>query len=168
MQFFKKAAVYTAVVAAFLLGSAGVSAADISYHTVQKGDTCYKIAQNYGVELSAVLNANGLTAGEIIYPGRTIVLDGNAKNTPGANYTVKRGDTLYAIATTYGTTTQNLKQANKLNADRIYAGQKILIPSANSGLSQDEIWLMAKMIHAVQPSADWPGYTEGSAGDGRR
>ena len=148
MHFFKKAAVYTAVVAAFLLGSAGVSAADISYHTVQKGDTCYKIAQNYGVELSAVLNANGLTAGEIIYPGRTIVLDGNAKNTPGANYTVKKGDSLYAIAASYGTTTQKLKQTNGLGADRIYAGQKLLVPTATSGLTQDEIWLMAKMIHA--------------------
>ena len=27
---------------------------------------------------------------------------------------------------------------------------------------------VAKTIHTVQPSADWPGYTEGSAGDGRR
>ena len=26
----------------------------------------------------------------------------------------------------------------------------------------------AKMIHTGQPSAEWPGYTEGSAGDGRR
>lgn len=148
MHFFKKAAVYTAVVAAFLLGSAGVSASELSYHTIRKGDTCYKIAQNYGVELSAVLNANGLTAKDTIYPGRTIVLDGNAKNTPGANYTVKRGDTLSSIATNYGTTAQKLKQSNGLSADRIYAGQKILVPSIASGLSQDEIWLMAKMIHA--------------------
>ena len=27
---------------------------------------------------------------------------------------------------------------------------------------------VAKTIHTVQPSADWPGYTEGSAGDGRQ
>lgn len=148
MHFFKKAAVYTAVVAAFLLGSAGVSASDLTYHTVQKGDTCYKIAQNYGVELSAVLNANGLTAQEIIYPGRTIVLDGNAKNTPGANFTVKKGDTLYSIAAAYGTTAQKIRQTNGLSSDRIYVGQNLLVPTATAGLSQDDIWLMAKMIHA--------------------
>ncbi|MBQ6809930.1 MAG: LysM peptidoglycan-binding domain-containing protein, partial [Firmicutes bacterium] len=64
------------------------------------------------------------------------------------NYTVKRGDSLYAIAASYGTTTQKLKQTNGLGADRIYAGQKLLVPTATSGLTQDEIWLMAKMIYA--------------------
>lgn len=151
MHFFQKAAVITAVVTAFLLGSAAVSASEPQYHTVQKGDTCYQIAKNYGTELSAVLNANGIKASETIYPGRTIIIDPNAKNTSGANYTVKKGDSLHSIATAYGTTVSALKQKNGLTANRIYEGQKLLVAQNQTNIgsiTQDEILLMAKMIYA--------------------
>jgi LysM repeat protein len=43
-------------------------------------------------------------------------------------YTIKRGDTLRAIAARYGTTIASLIGANKIaNADRIYAGQRLCI-----------------------------------------
>lgn len=45
-------------------------------------------------------------------------------------YIVKKGDTLWAIANKYGTTWQKLAKHNKLkNPNRIYVGQKILIPA---------------------------------------
>ena len=150
MQFFKKAAVFTGVVAAFLLGSIGVCASELQYHTVKKGESCYSVAQRYGVELSAVLNANGIASGSTIYPGRTLTIDANAKNTQNANYTVKKGDTLYTIAKSHSTTADALKQQNGLTANRIYAGQKLFVPRADntSSLSEHDIYLMAKMIHA--------------------
>lgn len=47
-----------------------------------------------------------------------------------AVYTVKSGDTLYAIAIKHGTTWQKLASYNKLNnPNRIYPGQKIKIPA---------------------------------------
>lgn len=150
MHFLKKAAAFTAVVITLLLGSAGVSATEIQYHTVVKGDTCYTIARNYGVPLSAILNANGYNAGKTIYPGQSITVDGNAKNTANANYTVKKGDSLYTIAAAYGIGTTQLKTENGLTADRIYTGQKLKVPyqTANSSLTEAEIQLMAKMIYA--------------------
>ncbi|MBR5329320.1 MAG: LysM peptidoglycan-binding domain-containing protein [Firmicutes bacterium] len=163
MHFLKKAAVYTAVVAAFLLGSTAVSAADIQYHTVKKGDTCYQIARQYGTEVSAVLNANGIGEKDVIYPGRRLTIDANAKNTPNGNYTVKRGDTLHSIATSRGITTTALKQQNGLTADRIYAGQKLKVDQGsnsgtnNSALSNTEIQLMAKMIHAEARGESYRG-----------
>ncbi|CAM3304983.1 bifunctional 2',3'-cyclic-nucleotide 2'-phosphodiesterase/3'-nucleotidase [Paenibacillus lupini] len=46
-------------------------------------------------------------------------------------YIVKKGDTLWAIANKYGTTWQKLAKYNKLkNPNRIYVGQKILIPAS--------------------------------------
>jgi len=45
-------------------------------------------------------------------------------------YTVKKGDTLWSIAQKHGTTWQKLQQVNKLkNANLIYPGQKLIIPS---------------------------------------
>ena len=161
MHFLKKAAVFTAVAMTFLLGSAGVSASELRYHNVVKGESCYTIAVNYGVPLSAVLNANGLTAGDLIYPGQTVAVDANAKDAPNANYTVKRGDTLYAIASARSISTTQLKQMNGLTADRIYAGQKLKVPqtTAGTGLSENEIYLMAKMIHAEARGESAKGQT---------
>lgn len=46
-------------------------------------------------------------------------------------YVVKKGDTLWAIAGKYGTTWQKLAKYNKLkNPNRIYVGQKLLIPAS--------------------------------------
>ncbi len=151
MHFMKKAAVFTAVAMTFLLGSAGVSASELPYHTVTKGETCYTIAGNYGVPLSAVLNANGIRSKDYIYPGQALAIDGNAKDSANANYTVKKGESLYSIATAQGITVPQLKQMNGLSADRIYAGQKLTVPEAattNGNLTENEIYLMAKMIYA--------------------
>ncbi|MCM8815205.1 MAG: LysM peptidoglycan-binding domain-containing protein [Candidatus Omnitrophica bacterium] len=43
-------------------------------------------------------------------------------------HTVKKGETLNIIAKKYGTTTQKLREINKLNGDTITIGQKLVIP----------------------------------------
>ncbi|MEW5989343.1 MAG: LysM peptidoglycan-binding domain-containing protein, partial [Chloroflexota bacterium] len=49
-------------------------------------------------------------------------------------YTVRPGDTLSAIARTFGTTVQALAEANHiLNPDLIYVGQVLTIPGAGGG-----------------------------------
>ena len=51
-----------------------------------------------------------------------------AKQTAHVYYVVKRGDTLSAIASKYGTTYQKLAQMNGIaNPNKIYAGQKIRV-----------------------------------------
>jgi LysM repeat protein len=47
-------------------------------------------------------------------------------------YTVKKGDTLSHIASTYKTSVTDLKKTNKLTSDLIYANQKLTVPSAGS------------------------------------
>lgn len=50
-----------------------------------------------------------------------------------ATYIVSWGDTLFSIATRYGTTVNALMQANGIrNADFIYVGQRLLIPGATA------------------------------------
>lgn len=46
-------------------------------------------------------------------------------------YRVRSGDSLWAIADSYGTTIDRLREMNGLHSSRIYAGQLLRIPEAN-------------------------------------
>jgi membrane-bound lytic murein transglycosylase D len=51
-------------------------------------------------------------------------------------YQIKQGDSLSVIARKHGTTTQVLRQVNKLKSNRIRAGKHLLIPVSSKGLKQ--------------------------------
>ncbi|MDZ5472836.1 LysM peptidoglycan-binding domain-containing protein [Bacillus sp. 31A1R] len=46
--------------------------------------------------------------------------------------TIKKGDTLYALAKKYNTTVSKLKSINKLKSDRIYAGKSLKVPAVST------------------------------------
>jgi nucleoid-associated protein YgaU len=48
------------------------------------------------------------------------------------HYQVRRGDSLWTIARRHGVDVDTLKEANRLNGSRIYAGQTLRIPSTGS------------------------------------
>ncbi|PZM64871.1 hypothetical protein DOE73_14970 [Paenibacillus dendritiformis] len=51
----------------------------------------------------------------------------------GQQYTVKKGDTLSALARKYGTTVDAIAKANNIsNVNLIFVGQKLTIPAASS------------------------------------
>ncbi len=61
-------------------------------------------------------------------------------------YTVRSGDSLWAIANRYGTTVSALRSANGLSGSTIYAGQKLLIPTGDGKYtvrSGDSLWAIA-------------------------
>lgn len=60
----------------------------------------------------------------------------------GGTHTVRRGDTLSAIAKKYSTSTSALKSANGLKSDRILIGQKLTLPS--SSVSTTTVHIVAK------------------------
>jgi LysM repeat protein len=59
-------------------------AADANRYTVVPGDTVGGIAARYGVDMNAMLAANGLGIYSIIVPGQTLVLSGPAVAAPAA------------------------------------------------------------------------------------
>lgn len=58
-----------------------------SSYRIKRGDTVTSIAARFGVSISAVLNANGLTRSSIIYAGRTLTIPGVAVAQDGSSVT---------------------------------------------------------------------------------
>jgi hypothetical protein len=54
---------------------------------------------------------------------------GEARLAAAMEYRVRRGDSLWSIARRHGVTVDTLKEANRLNGSRIYAGQTLQIPA---------------------------------------
>ena len=102
-------------------------------YTVQPGDTMLQIAGRYGVDVGSLAAANGLAWDAWLYTGQYLNIPGGGSSTAGAtttgSYTVQRGDTLFSIATYFGTTVAALQTANGLtNANFVYTGQQLTIP----------------------------------------
>jgi len=111
-------------------------------HTVAWGETLYSIARAYGVSPQAIANANGITVNDWVYAGTRLNIPSGTTTaapatTPSGYYTVRAGDTLFSIASRFGTTVVAIASANNLPANGIlYVGWSLKIPSANQPTSQ--------------------------------
>lgn len=101
-----------------------------NYYTVQAGDTLYSIARRFNTTVSELKRQNNLTS-DMLTIGMQILIP-EQDSTETTNYIVKRGDTLYSIATKYNTTVAELKQLNNLTSNTLSIGQELLIPSSNN------------------------------------
>ena len=70
-----------------------------------------------------------------LVPGRTLRKSLPPRNPPGV-YVVKPGDTLTRIARAHGWTVQDLKTANHLKSDRIFAGEKLKLPRTDLAMAR--------------------------------
>jgi LysM repeat protein len=101
-------------------------------HVVRRGETLYSIARSYGVNMWTLARANGIANPNYIYAGQRLVIPtgwagGTART--GTSHIVRRGQTLYSIARSYGVNMWTLARANGIaNPNYIYAGQRLVIP----------------------------------------
>lgn len=106
-----------------------------SKYTVQAGDWAYQIARKCGISYQSLVAANpGVNLGTV-YAGEVLNISGGGSapssggsSTSGRSYVVRSGDTLFSIATRYGTTVAALRSANNIAGDNIYVGQTLQIP----------------------------------------
>ena len=109
-----------------------------NFYTVVKGDSLYSIARRFGVSVQALKNANNLTS-DTLSVGQVLRIPSNDQdndiNPPSGNvtYTVKKGDSLWSIASRYGISVNALREANNLTSDTLSIGQVLIIP----GVSDD-------------------------------
>jgi len=133
-------------------------------HKIRRGETVSSIASKYGVSQYAIFEANNLSRYSRIYAGKSLIvpvpLDGNyttrapkSRYASGGNtYVVQKGDNLWDISRSFGTTPESLRKLNYLgNSSRIYVGQVLKLPGS------------ARNTEA----ADRPDYDRQPAGDTR-
>ncbi|WHY81736.1 LysM peptidoglycan-binding domain-containing protein [Siminovitchia fortis] len=131
--------------------SAKSSGANAGTYKVVSGDTLGRIAAKYGTTVTKLKQANGLKS-DLIYVGQVLRLNGSSSSAPtpkpstapssgsstsgnsgsASTHKVVSGDTLGRIAAKYGTTVTQLKQANGLRSDLIYAGQVLRLNGSSS------------------------------------
>lgn len=137
-------------------GNQNIPSTDTVY-VVQRGDTLYSIAQKYNTTVGAIRSKNNLTS-DTLSVGQILTIPGDIESTgeedvtedTTTTYVVKRGDSLYTIASTYGVTVDELKNANGIVGDIITVGQVLTIPSGNFNTSNlyvvqrgDSLWSIA-------------------------
>ncbi|MBR2126627.1 MAG: LysM peptidoglycan-binding domain-containing protein [Akkermansia sp.] len=135
-------------------GSPAASTVPATY-TVKQGDTLSVIARRHGVSMAALAQANALTNPNALRIGQVLTIPGGtaaptaapitpaaqpaaapaappAPVTAGQYYTVRKGDTLSAIARRHNTSMAKIMQLNNMTAaqaQRLSIGQRIILPA---------------------------------------
>jgi LysM repeat protein len=116
-------------------------------HVVQPGENLFRIGLRYGLTVTQLMMANGLTNPDQIYAGQILIIPfgnatttlpqtGSALGTGGTTHTVQPGETLSGIAQQYGVSMAALATVNGINnPSRIYVGQVLSIPGRGGNAS---------------------------------
>lgn len=96
------------------------------YYIVKKGDTLYSIALKNNTTVTKIKELNNLTTNNIKI-GDKLLLPGSTIEEISDYYIVKKGDTLYGIATSNNLTVDELKKINDLNSNLLSIGQKLKV-----------------------------------------
>ncbi|AYC71502.1 MULTISPECIES: LysM peptidoglycan-binding domain-containing protein [Lactiplantibacillus] len=142
----------TGKVLASTVGAVGLllatgQAANAASITVKANDTVWGLAQQHGVSVQSIEKLNQIKASDgnvdLIYVGQNLQIGGSATKTATTKsatkkaaakgtYTVKAGDTLWALADRYNTSVHALQSLNGLSGDLIVVGQNIQVPGATT------------------------------------
>ncbi|MFH7308114.1 LysM peptidoglycan-binding domain-containing protein [Weissella paramesenteroides] len=158
----------TAGAAAALAGSSVVASADSI--TVKSGDTLYALAAAHHVTVDELVSANKIANANLIFTGQKIELPGSSATSAqstassaatkpaakGTSYTVKSGDTLWAIANANGLTLSELLSANQgLQASSIiYVGDSINLTASATQASSAPVASSAAAQSAATSTAN--------------
>ena len=108
-------------------------------YIVQSGDNLYSIANKFNTTVENLKKINNLTSNSLSI-GQILKLD--IPTTEENIYVVKKGDSLYSIASKYDTTVNELKQLNNLSSNLLSVGQKIKLP--NKKILSGNIYVVKK------------------------
>jgi len=115
---------------------------DFEIYTVQKGDSLYKIANQFDVSIDDIIELNKLGTTSLSINQQLLIpkQGSTTKNT----YTVQKGDSLYNIALKNNVTVDELKSINNLTSNVLSIGQTLIIPNGDEITDTDEITYIVK------------------------
>lgn len=134
-------------------------------YVIQPGDTLSSIAQQFGVDVIQIIEANNLLDPENLIVGSEIIIPGaqseatategeaaesTAEGTPGSVvHIVQAGEGLFDIADMYGVSADAIAKANNINnPNMLRVGQELIIP----GVTAQQAAAARGNIHVVQES----------------
>ena len=136
-------------------------------HRVRKGETIASIASKYNVSDSVIISHNKLSSKKKLVQGRKLKIPITRENQGYASsksrqkgekiiiassgrYKVKKGETLLMIARRFVITSDQIKELNNLETDKIRVGQILKLPqkkaSANSEEENDNVKNVKKLV----------------------
>lgn len=96
------------------------------WYRVRTDDSLWKIARKFRTSVDAIKRTNHIS-GSIIHPGQKLRIP-SGDNVAYVKHRVRPGETLYGLATRYGTSVNAIKRANGLTGSMIKAGKVITVP----------------------------------------
>ncbi|MES2517479.1 MAG: LysM peptidoglycan-binding domain-containing protein [Bacteroidota bacterium] len=107
-------------------------------HTIQAGETIYRVSKIYGVSVENVKNWNKLTQNTVEIGQELVILGGNTKPNVSEltqtnlsnNYqyhTLKAGETVFRVSQIYGVTVDEVVKWNNIKNFAVSVGQKLVI-----------------------------------------
>lgn len=121
-------------------------------HTVQKGETLYSIAKQYGRSFQELLEYNNIADASKIFVGQKIKIpDLDSVQT----YKVKRGDTLFGISRTFSVSVDTIRKANGLTEKSLLReGMVLKIPGLEKTDKAPEVSTDPKAAQASKSQKD--------------
>mgnify|MGYP004622741891 FL=1 len=124
-------------------------------YIVKSGDTLYSIASKYGISVNALKNYNNLTT-NVLSIGQKLNIPVTSEQ-PSSNYldyAVKKGDSLYSIASKYNTGVSDIMKINNLNTSLLNIGMVLKIPVQSSEItyivqSGDNLYSIARKYNTT-------------------
>lgn len=148
-------------------------------YTVRPGDTLYSIGQRLGSDVQRIEQLNALyppfTDPGLIFPGQDFIVPYLYNPANQVFYFIKPGDTLYEIATRFGSNIQQILRLNPQisNPDVIYSNTPVELPvriyvvssgdslasiAGQFGLSIQQIIEVNRRRPGFSPDVLYPGY----------
>lgn len=124
-------------------------------YIVKSGDTLYSIASKYGISVNTLKNYNNLTT-NVLSIGQKLNIPATSEQ-PSSNYldyVVKKGDSLYSIASKYNTSVSDIMKINNLNTSLLNIGMVLKIPVQSSEItyivqSGDNLYSIARKYNTT-------------------
>lgn len=122
-----------------------------------KGDSLWSIANKFNTTVANLKSLNNLSS-NLLQIGQKLKINASSLNPTNEYYTVKKGDTLYSIASKNNLTVQELKDLNNLTSNNLSIGQTLLIkknPKENTNVttynvkSGDTLYSIAKKYNTT-------------------
>jgi murein DD-endopeptidase MepM/ murein hydrolase activator NlpD len=95
-------------------------------YKVVRGDVIGRIANNHGLSQSTIISVNEIENSRLLQINKVLRIP----NQDGILYTVKKGDTLSAIASKHSVDIEAIKIANELLSDTVMLNARLFIPGA--------------------------------------